>query len=379
MSDALNAMVKGLEGIPVSGNPNRSQVNFPINGPLRQTGRIVAYDPFSGILQIEADWDKSENKLRFNVRAKYKGQPGIPKVDEIEVGQFCDFHRVGHNNTTSDWVAFFPRPFPVIPAHVFAGSPGDLTTTPVTEVVLTSRKAEGKKWLRTNIQLLQDYRLFASGFFSESFAVRPESVLIREGDVVEVFRGTIAGCGGSVRPPKIYNLQVVPGRIKLSDRAENCWVFTEPGRLSVTVVDCCTPPPTETPPPGDPPEEPPETPPPPPPPPDEEETPPPPPPVPEEPDPTPPTVTVTHSTGSVLTLSLVKIDPDGRGRWELRTTTAVATVGFSNVAGKWQYQIRDTSGGGIVFSGFDGNGVAPFGFYPKTSGASRSITSATVS
>jgi len=254
--DCLNAMVAGLRGIPVSANPGKSQINFPINGPLAFTGKVVSYEENSGLLRVACDWDTSKI---FDVVAKYKGQPGRPKSSEIEAGEFVDFHRVGHGDTEESWVSYFPRPFPVFGIDVFAGSPGPLSTSIEFGKVVTFRRPGSSRWLRTNMLVLSSYSVFSlpGGQFKEGFGTFPFPVLILEGDEVPVLRGTVSACDAIPKPPQIYSIKVVPGVIGTS---ESCFVFFAAGELSITVTPCCggggeTEIPPPPPPPDDPPPE----------------------------------------------------------------------------------------------------------------------------
>ena len=250
----LNAMVAGLEGIPVYGNPEVSHINYPVNGPLTLTGQIVAYDALTGRMQVECDWDRSATKLRFHVWARYRGQEGIPSADEVVVGEFCDFDRVGPNNTagsgipagyelyTTDptkmsWVSFFFKRMPVIPAQVLAATPGSILVGTPAGRVYTQRNSAGLEWLETNLRILKTWNIFtiAGAPFGQNFTTFPEKVIIREDDILTSFRDTTADCTGVERPPKIYRLQVIPGA-----QGENpCWVFVGEGNLTPRATSCC--------------------------------------------------------------------------------------------------------------------------------------------
>jgi len=251
----MNVMLAGFQGIPVHGNPQVSHVNYPVNGPLTLTGKIKSYDPVTGRMQVEAHWDGSSSKLRFNVVAKYRGQEGIPTADEVVIEEECDFHRVGDFNsagsgpvsgyelrtedpTKVSWVSFFFKRIPVFAINVLAATPTSiLSGTEVAGKVYTTRRSGEKKWFETNLSILRSMKMFGlpGSPFGNEFSTFPEKVLMLENDKIDIFRVTVASCDGIQKAQKIYNIQVVPGEMD----GTACYVIFDAGVLDPVAIGCC--------------------------------------------------------------------------------------------------------------------------------------------
>lgn len=97
----LNAFHNGLRTIEIPGDPENSQVNYPVNGPFSHVCKIEAYDAITGRLSVTSVWDESPevDKKRFSCVAKFLGRPGIPPDNLVNRDEFITIHRVGEFNS----------------------------------------------------------------------------------------------------------------------------------------------------------------------------------------------------------------------------------------------------------------------------------------
>lgn len=92
-----NVITKGTEILNCGTlNKNKTTEFFPINEDYAMVIRVIGY--LYGRVEGYKVWDINQTK-KFYAVAKYLGKSGTPANDEIEIGSYVVFYRVGDFNS----------------------------------------------------------------------------------------------------------------------------------------------------------------------------------------------------------------------------------------------------------------------------------------